>query len=184
VTEGLAYEPGLDTGRDPVLADLGERMRLARLRAGMTQEDLGDKLGVTQTAVSYWEGGKRDPGVAELLRIAEAIGVPASRLLPPEHLGRPAPEPPVPAGRWGRIEIPGYRENEGWITEETRFGLQVAVVRDRDGTETAAIGIGPLCRVVWLPAPDPEPRLALPAGEGFGYELGEGDYDDEDDGDD
>ena len=56
--------------------------------------------------------------------------------------------------------------NEGWISEETRFGLQVAVVRDREGTETAAVGIGPLCRVVWLPVPDPrpEPRLALPAG--------------------
>ena len=58
-----------------------------------------------------------------------------------------------PPGRYGRVEIPGYRENEGWICEETRFGLQVAVVRDREGRETAAVGIGPLCRVVWLPVP-------------------------------
>ena len=43
MTEGLAYEHE-DVGRDPVLTDLGERMRLARLRAGMTQEDLGYKL--------------------------------------------------------------------------------------------------------------------------------------------
>lgn len=81
-----------------------------------------------------------------------------------------APEPsepdPLPPGRYGRVEIPGYRENEGWISEETRFGLQVAVVRDREGAETAAIGVGPLCRVVWLPVPEarPEPRLALTAG--------------------
>lgn len=79
-----------------------------------------------------------------------------------------APDPePAPPGRYGRVEIPGYRENEGWISEETRFGLPVAVVRDREGCETAAIGIGPLCRVVWLPVPglEPEPRLALTAGE-------------------
>lgn len=75
---------------------------------------------------------------------------------------------PVPPGRYGRVEIPGYRENEGWISEETRFGLQVAVVRDRDGTETAAVGVGPLCRVVWLPVPAPQPEpLALTAGEGW-----------------
>jgi hypothetical protein len=75
----------------------------------------------------------------------------------------PAPDP-QPPGRYGRIEIPGYRENEGWISEETRFGLQVAVVRDREGTETAAIGMGPLCRVVWLHPAQPEPLAALLPG--------------------
>jgi hypothetical protein len=77
------------------------------------------------------------------------------------------PATPEPPGRWGRIEIPGYRENEGWIAEETRFGLQVAVVRDRDGQETAAVGVGPLCRVVWLPVPgqeDPEPKAITTGG--------------------
>src|ERR1017187_6976906 len=66
----------------------------------------------------------------------------------PHTLSRREPALPVPAGIWGRVEMPGYRENEGWISEETRFGLQVAVVRDREGAETAAIGMGPLCRVV------------------------------------
>jgi hypothetical protein len=95
----------------------------------------------------------------------------------------PAPDP-QPPGRYGRIEIPGYRENEGWISEETRFGLQVAVVRDREGTETAAIGMGPLCRVVWLPVPEtrPEPP-ALPPGTGWddGPDGGDGDLGDDDD---
>lgn len=95
----------------------------------------------------------------------------------------PAPDP-GPPGRYGRIEIPGYRENEGWISEETRFGLQVAVVRDREGTETAAIGMGPLCRVVWLPVPEtrPEPP-ALPPGTGWddGPDGGDGDLGDDDD---
>jgi hypothetical protein len=95
----------------------------------------------------------------------------------------PAADPePLPSGRYGRIEIPGYRENEGWISEETRFGLQVAVVRDRAGTETAAIGMGPLCRVVWLPVPEvrPEPMAALPAGgSGLFGDIGDPDEDDQ-----
>ena len=96
------------------------------------------------------------------------------------ELSEPEPDP-LPSGRYGRVEIPGYRENEGWISEETRFGLQVAVVRDREGVETAAIGIGPLCRVVWLPVPEarPEPRLALTAGAQDRDEY-EDDPDDED----
>jgi len=118
-----------------------------------------DDLDVLVVACLKYLPDSLDPDIqSAFLRVNTA------RQAPPEI---PAQEPaPLPPGRYGRVEIPGYRENEGWISEETRFGLQVAVVRDREGTETAAVGIGPLCRVVWLPVPeaDPEPVLALPAG--------------------
>jgi transcriptional regulator with XRE-family HTH domain len=175
--EALEVKDGSD--EEAVLAEVGERVKLARQSASMTQTLLAEVLSVTPTAISYWESGKRDMGVAGLLRIAEACRVPVSSLLP----SGPAPDP-EPSGRYGRVEMPGYRENEGWITEETRFGLQVAVVRDREGTETAAIGMGPLCRVVWLPVPEtrPEPP-ALPPGTGWddGPDGGDGDLGDDDD---
>ena len=34
---------------------LGERIALARKQAGLSQEQLGDKLGVSRQAVSKWE---------------------------------------------------------------------------------------------------------------------------------
>jgi transcriptional regulator with XRE-family HTH domain len=90
--EGFAPDPGAELGlfpepdREPrvseVLEALGARMREARAQAGLTQEDLAGRLGFTQTAVSYWEAGKRDPGVADLLRVAEALAVPPASLLP------------------------------------------------------------------------------------------------------
>jgi hypothetical protein len=81
----------------------------------------------------------------------------------------------LPAGRFGRVELPGYRENTGWITEETRFGMQMAVVRDFDGTEAAVVMLGPACRIVWLPTPLKHPGPRDPLG------LAAGDEDDADD---
>jgi len=76
-----------------------------------------------------------------------------------------ADDAPLPPGRWGRVELPGYREDTGWLAEETRFGQVVIVVRDWNGAEVANAIIGPMCRVVYLPTPlrRPEPRAALPA---------------------
>ena len=48
----------------------------------MTQADLGALLGKTATAISYWEGGQRSPGVDDLVELAGVLRVPATELLP------------------------------------------------------------------------------------------------------
>lgn len=97
----------------------------------------------------------------------------------------PAPEPedPRPEGIYARVELPGYRHHTGWITEEPRFGLQMAVVRDWDGREVAMVAVGPGCQVVAVPAPlkRPEPPRAI--GPGWG-DTGPDENDEEDDLDD
>ena len=40
---------------------LGERIALARKKAGLSQEQLGDQLGVSRQAVSKWESGAAVP---------------------------------------------------------------------------------------------------------------------------
>ena len=59
----------------------GERIRQARLRAGMSQEDLAHKVGVSARNVVRWETGRTRPRVVHLLRIAEVCGVPVTALL-------------------------------------------------------------------------------------------------------
>jgi hypothetical protein len=117
------------------------------------------------------------PGVAEAWRrLTEAKD---AGLEEREAIAALPLEPPLPPGQFGRIELPGYRNHTGWITEETRFGVQLAVIRDWDGHEVAAVAVGPLCQVVYLPTPlrrpDPGPLAALPAGHYEGYYGDEGD---------
>jgi hypothetical protein len=71
-----------------------------------------------------------------------------------EPVAEPPPdEPLLPEGEFGRIELPGYRQHTGWVTEETRFGAQVAVVRDWRGLVLAEVVIGPGSQFVHLPTP-------------------------------
>ena len=72
-----------------------------------------------------------------------------------------------PDGFWGRVEIAGYRDATGWVTDEPRFGLQMAVVRDWDGRVIDEFAMGPNSRIEHLPTPlkRPGPRAALPPGD-------------------
>lgn len=67
---------------DDRLVQVGKLIEAARQRAQMTQAMLAGQIGITQAAVSRWEAGARDPGVAGLLQVAEALRTPASSLLP------------------------------------------------------------------------------------------------------
>lgn len=71
---------------------VGRRIMVTRVGRGWSQEELADRLEVTQTAVSYWESGKRMMNTDQLVEIASALGVEPAALLPDE------PEPdPIPA---------------------------------------------------------------------------------------
>jgi transcriptional regulator with XRE-family HTH domain len=51
------------------------RLRELREAAGLTQEQLGERVGVKREAVARWEAGKREPGWSNVLALAEALGV-------------------------------------------------------------------------------------------------------------
>ena len=60
---------------------LGARIRAARQAAGLSQEKLAERLGLTRQAVTKWETGQSAPSTENLLRLAEVLGVPVTALL-------------------------------------------------------------------------------------------------------
>lgn len=81
---------------------IGERIRRARMEAGLTQDQLADAIGVKMRQVQYYEADRSDP-YRKLARIAEVTGKPVEWLR-----GAEEPEPEgVPAVL---LAIEGLRE--------------------------------------------------------------------------
>ena len=60
---------------------LNERIATARKQSGLSQEQLGEKLGVSRQAVSKWENGQANPDVAYLAEMCRLFGVSSDWLL-------------------------------------------------------------------------------------------------------
>lgn len=73
---------------------LQEKILYCRKKAGLSQEALAERIGVSRQAISKWETGEASPEVGKLLLLARAFGVTADWLLSEEE---PVPEtPPQP----------------------------------------------------------------------------------------
>lgn len=64
----------------PITA-MGRRIRRARLRAGISQQEVADAIGVGVTSVSRWEVGTRVPSAVRLAKLARVLGVSVDFLL-------------------------------------------------------------------------------------------------------
>jgi Zn-dependent peptidase ImmA (M78 family) len=62
---------------------ISQAIRSHRVARGWNQSELASRLGRTQTAVSFWESGKRTPGIDDLIEVASVFEVGPSELLPP-----------------------------------------------------------------------------------------------------
>lgn len=71
-----------DATGDPAL---GRRIRDARMRAGLSQEQLAERLGWTKQTYSSRERGQRMPSPLDVADIARTLGVTTDELL----IGRP-----------------------------------------------------------------------------------------------
>lgn len=67
-------------GYAPAMAGLN-RLKDARKRLGLRQEDVAEKLGVEQSAVSRWETNKGLPETPTLFRLAVLVEIPIEELV-------------------------------------------------------------------------------------------------------
>ncbi|MYS40202.1 helix-turn-helix domain-containing protein [Streptomyces sp. SID5998] len=74
----------LDPMPDWVLArrrDIGARIRDARRQAGLSQIQLGERIGRDHRTIHRWEYAQRIPTLEDLLLLADATGTPIADLV-------------------------------------------------------------------------------------------------------
>lgn len=62
-------------------AGLGDRLRTARLQAGLSQTKLAERSGIQKPTLSRYENGHVLPSIPSLQRLARSLGVDLSELL-------------------------------------------------------------------------------------------------------
>jgi len=63
---------------NPIDAQVGNRVRLRRMLVGMSQEKLGEMLGLTFQQVQKYEKGVNRIGAGRLYQVARILGVPVN----------------------------------------------------------------------------------------------------------
>ncbi len=59
----------------------GQRLIYYRKQANLLQKELAERAGLTPTALNYYEKDKREPDVAKIKALSEALGISGSELL-------------------------------------------------------------------------------------------------------
>ena len=68
---------------DAMRALFGENFHTARIKCGLTQNDIEALTGIKQAYISQIEGGRQNPTLATMTALALAVGKPIHQLLKP-----------------------------------------------------------------------------------------------------
>lgn len=61
--------------------NIGSNIKFFRKQRGLTQKQLAEKIGATDSAVTRYESNNREPNIDILTKIANTLGIPVSDLL-------------------------------------------------------------------------------------------------------
>jgi len=106
---------------------VGERLEMARKMRGMSQQDLGDQVGVSRMSISKYENNQSVPGSQYLLKLAQALGIKVEYLLRPVevHLSAPAFRKRAALSKKGEMKI--LHQTQDWVERylqvEALFGI-------------------------------------------------------------
>jgi transcriptional regulator with XRE-family HTH domain len=96
-------------GPDPIDVHVGKRMRMARLGAGFSQDELGRGIGVSFQAVQKYEQGENRLSASRLFRTAQLVAQPVSFFF--EGLDRDAPAADAAAFTFEELDlVRNYRQ--------------------------------------------------------------------------
>lgn len=73
---------------------IGMRIRELRLKQGLSQSELGKKIGLTQKAITTYERETREPNIETIKALAKALGASVEALFGEGRKSEPGPMPP------------------------------------------------------------------------------------------
>lgn len=123
-----------------------ERIKELRKKHGLTQQKLGELIGVKKSSISQWENDEHSPSGDNLAQLSKVFGVSAHWL----STGKGSPEPsnvePAVIPQGNRVPILSYVQAGNWremCEQATTFDGNVEYV-------TASVDIGPCGFGLWL----------------------------------
>jgi len=119
---------------NPIDVHVGSRVRFRRMLLGMSQEKLGERLGLTFQQVQKYEKGINRIGASRLFHLAQVLGVPVQFFY--EEV--PAAEPP-PLVSEGFAEKPAESSIVEFLRSRDGLELNKAFVRISDAKARRAI---------------------------------------------
>ena len=110
---------------NPIDIHVGSRVRLRRMMLGMSQEKLGEQLGITFQQIQKYEKGTNRIGASRLQHIARVLSVPISFFF------EDAPETPT-GGTTGIAEPSSTNYVVDFLSSSEGIQLNKAFVRIKD----------------------------------------------------
>jgi transcriptional regulator with XRE-family HTH domain len=112
---------------NPIDKHVGSRVRMRRMMLGMSQEKLGDALGLTFQQVQKYEKGTNRIGASRLQQISQILQVPVAFFF--------EGAPDVPLGGWtegGMAEAPSPTYVSDFLATSDGLALTKAFMRIQD----------------------------------------------------
>ena len=119
---------------NPIDVHVGGRVRFRRMLLGMSQEKLGEKLGLTFQQVQKYEKGINRIGASRLFDLAQVLGVPVQFF----YEEAPSSEPPAEESL-GFAEKPAENAIVQFLRSRDGLELNKAFVRISDAKARRAI---------------------------------------------
>lgn len=155
----------------PVLQDprrIGQRLKAARERAGLTQAEVAGSIGVDTVTVSRWENGRQAIKAERLMYLANLYGTTAGEVLG-EHAGNPLDELVVE-----RLDSQDYTPNPALAHSVPAAAYDLVIARMR---QLVAAGV-PVEEVESYELIILDPRWGPRRRGALGRELNENDWHD------
>jgi transcriptional regulator with XRE-family HTH domain len=105
MSEEITERPGPESRPSPIDVNVGSRIRLRRIQLGVSQEELGDALGLAQQQIQKYERGANRVGASRLFDISRVLDVPINFFFEDMPEGMDATPMTAPRGRlYGFVE--------------------------------------------------------------------------------